>query len=77
MTFGEYVAALENGLRTSLGIYPPQYGVGQYPPLYFASIAADHAGKLEKHDCKCKGKGKCQCDGMKSSKKKKKSKRRR
>ena len=30
----------ENGLRTSLGIYPPQYGTGQYPPLYFTPISA-------------------------------------
>lgn len=30
----------ENSLRTSLGIYPPNYGTGQYPPLYFAPISA-------------------------------------
>lgn len=33
---------MERGARTALGIYPPQYGVGQYPPLYFAPISATH-----------------------------------
>jgi hypothetical protein len=32
----------EKGSRTALGIYPPQYGVGQYPPLHFAPISAGH-----------------------------------
>lgn len=32
----------ERGKRTALGIYPPQYGVVQYPPLYFAPISATH-----------------------------------
>lgn len=32
----------EEGLRTALGIYPPAYGSGQYPPLYFAPILAAH-----------------------------------
>jgi hypothetical protein len=36
----------ENGLRTSLGIYPPNYGSGQYPPLYFTPISATAAEKL-------------------------------
>jgi hypothetical protein len=36
----------ENGLRTSLGIYPPAYGVGQYPPLYFTPISAGAANAL-------------------------------
>lgn len=33
-------------MRTSLGPYPPAYGAGQYPPSYFAPIAADFAIKL-------------------------------
>lgn len=32
----------ERGARTSLGIYPPSYGSGNYPPLYFAPISATH-----------------------------------
>lgn len=38
----------ERGKRTALGIYPPLYGVGQYPPLYFAPISASHAFSLTK-----------------------------
>jgi len=30
----------ERGIRTALGIYPPAYGVGQYPSLYFMPISA-------------------------------------
>lgn len=30
----------ERGKRSALGIYPPQYGTGQYPPLYFTPISA-------------------------------------
>ncbi len=29
----EQLALLEKQKRTCLGIYPPQYGVGNYPPL--------------------------------------------
>jgi hypothetical protein len=32
----------EKSKRTALGIYPPAYGVSQYPPLYFAPISATH-----------------------------------
>jgi hypothetical protein len=30
----------ERGIRTALGIYPPQYGRGQYPDAYFYPISA-------------------------------------
>lgn len=39
-TFEQWLS--ERGIRTSLGIYPPQYGSGQYAPLYFAPISAGH-----------------------------------
>lgn len=32
----------EKSKRTALGIYPPAYGTGQYPPLHFAPISATH-----------------------------------
>jgi len=42
-TFLQWVEDLhgldEKGIRTALGIYPPGYGAGQYPPLYFAPIS--------------------------------------
>jgi hypothetical protein len=37
----------ENGMRTSLGPYPPAYGADNYPPEYFAPIAADWKRKLD------------------------------
>lgn len=36
----------EKSKRTGLGIYPPQYATGQYPPLYFAPISATHMVSL-------------------------------
>lgn len=39
-TFEQWL--MEKGSRTALGIYPPQYGSGQYAPLYFAPISAGH-----------------------------------
>lgn len=36
----------EDKLRTSLGIYPPAYGSGNYPPLYFAPISATHVSSI-------------------------------
>ena len=39
-TFTQWLS--ERGIRTALGNYPPAYGVGQYPPLYFAPISATH-----------------------------------
>jgi hypothetical protein len=36
----------ERGIRTALGPYPPAYGVGQYPPLYFAPISAAHLSQF-------------------------------
>jgi hypothetical protein len=39
-TFQQWL--MEKGSRTALGIYPPVYGSGQYPPLYFAPISAGH-----------------------------------
>jgi hypothetical protein len=36
-TFQQWL--MERGVRTSLGIYPPLYGAGQNPPLYYAPIA--------------------------------------
>ena len=33
---------IERGIRTALGVYPPGYGVSQYPPLYFAPVSAGH-----------------------------------
>lgn len=33
---------MERGKRTALGIYPSGYSTGQYPPLYFAPISANH-----------------------------------
>lgn len=41
----------ENSLRTSLSAYPPNYGSGQYPPLYFSPIAADAPIRLKKNHC--------------------------
>ena len=54
----------ERGKRTALGIYPDQYGAGQYPPLYFAPISAtaglslknNHPNLLEKSKKKKKKK---------------------
>ena len=43
-TFEEWL--MERGLRTGLGIYPPQYATGQYPPLYFAPISAGATRQL-------------------------------
>ena len=43
-TFEEWL--MERGLRTCLGCYPPQYGSGQYPPLYFAPISAGATRQL-------------------------------
>lgn len=40
---------LENSLRTSLGIYPPSYGAGQYPPSYFMPISATAANSLKRN----------------------------
>jgi hypothetical protein len=56
----------EDGLRTSLGAYPPAYGVGQYPPAYFAPMSATaflslskfHGDKDTKPKKKTKGKKK-------------------
>jgi len=39
-SFQQYLA--ERGIRTAMGIYPPQYGSGQLPPLAFASSSAGH-----------------------------------
>lgn len=36
----------EDGLRTSLGPYPPAYGAAQYPPQYFMPMAAGALGKM-------------------------------
>jgi hypothetical protein len=72
--FTEFLAAMENGRRTSLGIYPPQYGAGQYPPAYFAPIKAGAANNLKNiHGIKCQGKGKCSVGTKTLSKGKKKS----
>ena len=38
LTFEQWLT--ERGKRTALGIYPPAYGVSQYPPLYFTPISA-------------------------------------
>jgi hypothetical protein len=38
LTFEQWIK--ENGMRTSLGIYPPGYGSALYPPLYFTPISA-------------------------------------
>lgn len=39
-TFKQWLA--ERSARTCLGIYPPQYGSGQKPPLAFAPTSAGH-----------------------------------
>jgi hypothetical protein len=39
-SFQQWLA--ERGKRTALGIYPPLYGVGQYPPLAFAPVSTSH-----------------------------------
>lgn len=56
----------ERGIRTALGLYPPLYGKGQYPSLYFAPISAT-AGQSFNKDGSIK-------DLTKSAKKKRKKK---
>lgn len=60
----------ENGMRTSLGPYPDAAGAKNYPPAYFASIAADWQRKLNTyHD----GGAKTDADKPRKGKKKGKS----
>ena len=37
-TFEQFLK--ERGIRTALGIYPPAYGVANYPDAYFMPISA-------------------------------------
>lgn len=46
-SFSEWLR--ENGMRTAAsGNYPPAYGLGQYPPLYFTPISATAGLAFEK-----------------------------
>jgi len=42
-SFGEWLACHEKAARTGLGIYPPLYHVGQYPPLAQTPVSATAA----------------------------------
>ena len=76
----------ERGKRTALGIYPPSYGTGQYPPLYFTPISStaaaafknihgdEHPELLKPEFRKSKDKDSDGGDENKSKKKKKKKK---
>lgn len=59
----------EDGLRTALGIYPPAYGVGQYPPLFFTPMSGSAAFSLIKiHHAKDDSKKKSKKKGKKKKK---------